>query len=223
MGEGEGSIFVFLSELSKSFSISNTSITYKIFNKSTSYLSESMNTNTSAKEIKKGQDFITKHWEIIKRFGVMDKTRIDVWSPSNVILVGDYQGLSQQLTKVSWVQDQNFNAGSYFDELPMLPSDHGYDTLWFTDEDKYDDGKGLWIESEAQLLEKIEQIKANLEGLKAKMTENRSKISKCSGVAKGIQDLMKTLFDTPEEAALVQVISDQLSELEALSLQVGPA
>jgi len=173
--------------------------------------------------IQKGQDFMTKHGEIIKRFVAMDKTRNDVWSPSIHILVDDYQKLSQQQTKTHWVQDQKFNEGRYYDQLPMLPSDHGYNTAWFTDADKYNDGKGLWIESEAQLLEKIEEIKAKLEGLKAKMVENRSKISKCSGVATGLQDLMKTPIDTAEEAALVQVICDQLSELEALSLQGSPA
>jgi len=178
-------------------------------------MSESMNTTSSSKELR---NKMIQYAHIIKRFREVNRYRNDVWSPSKDLLGSDYQTLSQENTKVHWVFDHRFNGGKFYKEVGTLPANHVQDTSWFNFEDKEDIKTGLWIESEAQLVEKLEQIEANLAGLRSKITENQSKISKTIDVADAMSDLMKMTIDTGKEAVLVQVIRDKLSELEELIL-----
>ena len=175
-----------------------------------------MSNTSPAKEI---QNKMTKHAPLIKRFQAMNERKIDIWCPSNDKLVNEGLRLSQQITKRHWVHDSKFNGGKFFKKVGVMSTNHKHDTSWFNIEDKEDSKTGLWIESKEQLEEKLEQIEANLQGLKSKIVENESKISKTIDVAGGMHDLMKMTIDTEKEAALVQVICDQLSELEALCLE----
>jgi hypothetical protein len=165
------------------------------------------------------QTKMTKYATHIKGWRAMDSLSKNHLCPLNVELVNEGKRLSHQITKTDFVYDTKFNEGKYFEKVEVASTDNLYDTSWFGQEDMQDTETGLWIESKEQLEDKLKQDKANLEEVMSKLVENESKIDKIILVGGEIRDLLSTTMDTEEEATLVQVICDQLSELEAVCLE----
>ena len=155
----------------------------------------------------------------IKRWQKMDLCSKKYLCPKNVELVNEGERLSHEMTKTDWVCDKKFNEGKKFEKVGEISTGNLNDTSWFGWKDKEDTETGLWIKSKEQLENKLKQDKANLEEVMSKLVENESKIDKIILVGGEIRDLLNTTMDTEEEAILVQVICDQLSELEALCLE----
>ena len=178
--------------------------------------SKSMSDTSPVDDIKKK---MTINATLIKRWQAMDSLSKNHLCPLNDELVIEGQRLSHRITKTDWVIDKKFNEGKNFEKVEEMSTDNLHDTSWFGPEDKEDTETGLWIESKEQLENKLKQDKANLEEVMSKLVENESKIDKIILVGGEISDLLNTTMDTEEEAILVQVICDQLSELEALCLE----